>query len=804
MINHYSQNFLNHSVSKSSIRNKNKNSIFLYKKQKSYHIFSLYKADLNFKKSLDIDFLSLKSNINVSPNRRNISRSGFKKLISSFLIRSGKSKKLESKIYSSYTYFSKKYPEYWMDKHIELFFTKYAFPLIYAEKYRIFKKRRSKKPHYARQSLNTNLEQKYIFNFFKEFLSKKLTRNFKQTFQYHFLTLTSNRLGLTSVQKNRTKENVTKWNKFSKAARTFRNERRKISFLNRKKNVNVHNKRIVDNIHRKSFLTQTLLSEKFLLESSSHSGTHFLNKKNNNQYKGLETLNSLSKTKPRFIYWFLSKSLLKEEQKPSWNIKNDGVIYNFSFTNSFFWGYKKHLLSSSYVRQLDLPFTSFFKRRLNVNRDYNFNILDKPLSTINYLSSIRSNKGTLYQIGLKKNLLILFKNKENFSTISVDGKSKYPLKSKKKQHKKLHNDAKLFSTKINQLFPMIHLLFESAKWNSSHSFNRLRILDLLKSSPFDEASYYNNESSFKFTKKKPIKHVDTHFDMRKISKYKNFYISQKKSRSLKAHRYNKVYSELIKGRLASYNTNLKFNLKSTIKGGRSYLTMNFKENFQPFPFMREKNSTLNSFLVNKAQASFTKGRQKLLFKKFASKFDSVLFNMSLKLKAQKFEKVFNFLLYSTGREASFDFKPNNFLILNALNNESHNVSLEDKNKPLFPIMFKITSHIKVIITIESYSKEIIQKIKESFKNSSSKLFDAKDIDIKYTIGAKKIKRLALLTSPHVNKIAQQHFEKISYKEFIEISFCNRKLLNSSYLIKWIRTLNNSSHMSKISLKVVYI
>jgi len=82
--------------------------------------------------------------------------------------------------------------------------------LIYTEKYRIFRKRRSKKAHFARQSLNTSAEQKYIFNFFKEFLSKKLTRNFKKTFQYHFLTLTSNRLGLTSIQKTRTKENILK------------------------------------------------------------------------------------------------------------------------------------------------------------------------------------------------------------------------------------------------------------------------------------------------------------------------------------------------------------------------------------------------------------------------------------------------------------------------------------------------------------------------------------------------------------------------------------------------------------------
>jgi len=112
MLQNYSIITNTNNALESSFNKKNKEYISLNKKQKSHNSLSYNKTKIHTNKFIDINFLSLKNKINLKNSTREVSRKGFKKLISSFLIKSGKSKKLESKIYSSYTFFSKKYPEY--------------------------------------------------------------------------------------------------------------------------------------------------------------------------------------------------------------------------------------------------------------------------------------------------------------------------------------------------------------------------------------------------------------------------------------------------------------------------------------------------------------------------------------------------------------------------------------------------------------------------------------------------------------------------------------------------------------------
>jgi len=126
----------------------------------------------------------------------------------------------------------------------------------------------------------------------------------------------------------------------------------------------------------------------------------------------------------------------------------------------------------------------------------------------------------------------------------------------------------------------------------------------------------------------------------------------------------------------------------------------------------------------------------------------------------------------------------NLFLTNSLTSSGYSILLnKNTDNNIFPIMFKLNGQTKIIVSIESYSQEIIKKIKSSFDNLATKSFNTKDISVKYSSGNKKIKRLAILTSPHVNKIAQQHFEKVSYKEFIHIKLHSKNLSGSNSLIK---------------------
>jgi len=121
---------------------------------------------------------------------------------------------------------------------------------------------------------------------------------------------------------------------------------------------------------------------------------------------------------------------------------------------------------------------------------------------------------------------------------------------------------------------------------------------------------------------------------------------------------------------------------------------------------------------------------------------------------------------------------------NSLTSSSYSILLsKNTNSNVFPIMFKFNRQVKIVVTIESYSQQIIKKIKSSFDYLATRAFKSKDISIQYSSGKKNIKRLAILTSPHVNKIAQQHFEKISYKESIHITLQNKNLREFNSLIK---------------------
>merc|ERR1712054_212141 len=104
----------------------------------------------------------------------------------SFFIQKGKSEKFQTFTYKSHMFLNKRYPQFRLKTHIEI--------------YPIFRKRRSKRPYHTYKLLGTHVEQKYIFNFFKDHLRQKLQRNLETKFESIFLTLASKKIDLNSVQ----------------------------------------------------------------------------------------------------------------------------------------------------------------------------------------------------------------------------------------------------------------------------------------------------------------------------------------------------------------------------------------------------------------------------------------------------------------------------------------------------------------------------------------------------------------------------------------------------------------------------
>tara|TARA_R110001592_G_scaffold81533_1_gene241993 strand:- start:34170 stop:34820 length:651 start_codon:yes stop_codon:yes gene_type:complete len=187
------------------------------KKKNSIIKSQLNKAELTYTKPKRNRFKEI-SNLNsfesLNPPITNkyfkIKLFGYKRLVKSFLIKKGKSKKFQNFTYKSHMFLNKRYPQFRLKTHIEIFFNRYAFPKIAIEKYPIFRKRRSKRPYHTYKLLGTHVEQKYIFNFFKDHLRQKLQRNLETKFESIFLTLASKKIDLNSVQRKKNKNMVEK------------------------------------------------------------------------------------------------------------------------------------------------------------------------------------------------------------------------------------------------------------------------------------------------------------------------------------------------------------------------------------------------------------------------------------------------------------------------------------------------------------------------------------------------------------------------------------------------------------------
>ncbi|MBV35743.1 MAG: hypothetical protein CMP47_09890 [Rickettsiales bacterium] len=188
--------------------NKKKNSIIKSQLNKAEFIYSKSKKDRFKEISKLTSVKSLKPSI--TNKYFKIKLFGYKRLVKSFLIKKGKSKKFQTFTYKSHMFLNKRYPQFRLKTHIEIFFNRYAFPKIAIEKYPIFRKRRSKRPYHTYKLLGTHVEQKYIFNFFKDHLRQKLQRNLETKFESIFLTLASKKIDLNSVQRKKNKNMVEK------------------------------------------------------------------------------------------------------------------------------------------------------------------------------------------------------------------------------------------------------------------------------------------------------------------------------------------------------------------------------------------------------------------------------------------------------------------------------------------------------------------------------------------------------------------------------------------------------------------
>lgn len=205
------------------------------KKKNSIIKSQLNKAELTYTKPKRNRFKEI-SNLNsfesLNPPITNkyfkIKLFGYKRLVKSFLIKKGKSKKFQNFTYKSHMFLNKRYPQFRLKTHIEIFFNRYAFPKIAIEKYPIFRKRRSKRPYHTYKLLGTHVEQKYIFNFFKDHLRQKLQRNLETKFESIFLTLASKKIDLNSVQRKKNKNMVEKWYQFHQGRFRFLAKEKKI------------------------------------------------------------------------------------------------------------------------------------------------------------------------------------------------------------------------------------------------------------------------------------------------------------------------------------------------------------------------------------------------------------------------------------------------------------------------------------------------------------------------------------------------------------------------------------------------
>lgn len=206
--------------------NKKKNSIIKSQLNKAEFIYSKSKKDRFKEISKLTSVKSLKPSI--TNKYFKIKLFGYKRLVKSFLIKKGKSKKFQTFTYKSHMFLNKRYPQFRLKTHIEIFFNRYAFPKIAIEKYPIFRKRRSKRPYHTYKLLGTHVEQKYIFNFFKDHLRQKLQRNLETKFESIFLTLASKKIDLNSVQRKKNKNMVEKWYQFHQGRFRFLAKEKKI------------------------------------------------------------------------------------------------------------------------------------------------------------------------------------------------------------------------------------------------------------------------------------------------------------------------------------------------------------------------------------------------------------------------------------------------------------------------------------------------------------------------------------------------------------------------------------------------
>lgn len=202
-------------------------------KKKVFEYFNLKKKN-SYKKMQNFSINS--KNIDLSPLEKNeknyINLNSYKELVKSFLIKSGNSKQLQKFTLHSLLHLWKKYPKLSLKKNINTFFFLYPFPLTTKVTFPIFKKRRSKKGFDKLQWLGTNIERKYIFNFFKDFFNKELGRNFKKIFILIFLKLSSKKVSLLKKHKEisekfnkywKPKFNYTRWKGISNNKKILQN-----------------------------------------------------------------------------------------------------------------------------------------------------------------------------------------------------------------------------------------------------------------------------------------------------------------------------------------------------------------------------------------------------------------------------------------------------------------------------------------------------------------------------------------------------------------------------------------------------
>ena len=159
------------------------------KKKKSYKKINNF--SINFDNNILQDFHFKESSTNLE---------SYKELVKSFLIKHGKSKRLQNLTFKSLVNLWKHYPHFSLKNNINRFFFLYPFPLILKTTFPIFRKRRSKRSKKSVQWLNSISERKYTFNFFKDFLKQDLTRDFGSNFVLTFMQLSSKRVSLLKTQ----------------------------------------------------------------------------------------------------------------------------------------------------------------------------------------------------------------------------------------------------------------------------------------------------------------------------------------------------------------------------------------------------------------------------------------------------------------------------------------------------------------------------------------------------------------------------------------------------------------------------